>query len=145
MCFVFISQQTATFALCNINWLVFIIEIKSVYCAVRTGCFNKRVPASSLKGSLFIKWRSQLPRWRIGREVIELLGGIIPEFVWRDWESLPETCPDSEAFVHELNTGPPVYSVILAQRQCSVFLSYLDRNILLRNNWIRSKPYLEIS
>jgi len=29
MCFVFISEQTATFAL-YINWLVFIAEIKSI-------------------------------------------------------------------------------------------------------------------
>ena len=37
MCFVFIWEQTATCATYSINWLVFITEIKSVYCAVRTG------------------------------------------------------------------------------------------------------------
>jgi hypothetical protein len=48
--FVFISQQTATFAPHSINWLLFITEINSVYCAVRTGNLNKVVCASSLKG-----------------------------------------------------------------------------------------------
>jgi len=41
MCFVFIWEQTATCATYNINWLVFIIETKSVYSAVRTGYLNK--------------------------------------------------------------------------------------------------------
>ena len=50
MCFVFISQQTATPARYNINGLVFITQMKSVYSAVRTGSLNKRVCASSLKG-----------------------------------------------------------------------------------------------
>jgi len=37
MCFVFISEKTATCATYSINWLVFITEMKSVYSAVRTG------------------------------------------------------------------------------------------------------------
>jgi hypothetical protein len=49
MCFVFISEQTVTFALYNLNWLVFITEMKRVYCAVRTGCLNKTVYVPSLK------------------------------------------------------------------------------------------------
>jgi hypothetical protein len=40
MCFVFISEQTATCATYSINWLVFITEMKSVYSAVRTGAFK---------------------------------------------------------------------------------------------------------
>ena len=36
MCFVRISEQTATFALYCINWLVFMTVVESVYCAVRT-------------------------------------------------------------------------------------------------------------
>ena len=40
MCFVWISQQTAIISLYNINWLVFITETESVYCAVRTECLN---------------------------------------------------------------------------------------------------------
>jgi hypothetical protein len=35
MCFVRISEQTATFALQNIKRLVFITEVESVYSAVR--------------------------------------------------------------------------------------------------------------
>ena len=50
MCFVFISEETATCATYSINWLVFITEMKSVYSAVRTGPLNKVVCASSLKG-----------------------------------------------------------------------------------------------
>ena len=50
MCFVFIWEKTATCATYSINWLVFITEMKSVYCAVRTGSLNKAVCASSLKG-----------------------------------------------------------------------------------------------
>ena len=50
MCFVFIWEHTATCATYIINWLVFITEIKSAYCAVRTGSLNKAVCASSLKG-----------------------------------------------------------------------------------------------
>jgi len=36
MCFVWISEQTAIISLYSINWLVFITETDSVYCAVRT-------------------------------------------------------------------------------------------------------------
>ena len=50
MCFVFIWEQTVTCAAYSINCLVFITEMKSVYCAVRTGSLNKAVCASSLKG-----------------------------------------------------------------------------------------------
>jgi len=45
-----IWEQTATCATYSINWLVFITEMKSVYSAVRTGCLNKAVCASSLEG-----------------------------------------------------------------------------------------------
>ena len=50
LCFVFIWEQTATCATYSINWLVFITETKSVYCAVWTGSLNKGVCASYLKG-----------------------------------------------------------------------------------------------
>ena len=52
MWFVFIWEQTATCATYSINWLVFITEVKSVYCAVRTGSLNKAVCASYLKVNL---------------------------------------------------------------------------------------------
>ena len=48
MCFLFIWEQTATCATYSINWLVFITDMKSVYCAVRTGSLTKAVCASWL-------------------------------------------------------------------------------------------------
>jgi hypothetical protein len=36
VCFVWVSEQTASFALHNIKRLVFITEVESVYCAVRS-------------------------------------------------------------------------------------------------------------
>jgi hypothetical protein len=41
MCFVRISEQTATFALQNIKRLVFITEVESVYSAVHTESLYK--------------------------------------------------------------------------------------------------------
>jgi hypothetical protein len=38
LCFVWISEQTVTFFLYSIKWLVFITETGCVYCAVRTEC-----------------------------------------------------------------------------------------------------------
>jgi len=43
-------RTIATFALYNANWLFFITEMKSVYCAVRTGALHKAVCASCLRG-----------------------------------------------------------------------------------------------
>jgi len=50
LCIVFISEQIATLAVYNTNWSVFIAEVKSVYCAVRTGSLNKTAYASALNG-----------------------------------------------------------------------------------------------
>ena len=41
MCFVWISEQTAIISLYSINLSVFKTEVKSVYCAVRTGSLNQ--------------------------------------------------------------------------------------------------------
>ena len=49
MCFVRISEQTGTFALYIINWLVFITVVGSVYCAVRTDSLYKADYVSSLE------------------------------------------------------------------------------------------------
>ena len=49
MCFAWISEQTAIISLYNIDWPVFINEMVSVYCAVRTGCSYKTDYVSSLK------------------------------------------------------------------------------------------------
>jgi hypothetical protein len=39
MCFVWISEQTASISLYSINWLVFITDAGCVYCAVWTEYF----------------------------------------------------------------------------------------------------------
>ena len=50
LCVLYLSEKkTATCATYSINWLVFITEMKSVYCAVRTGSLNKAVCAPYLK------------------------------------------------------------------------------------------------
>jgi hypothetical protein len=49
-CFVGILEQTATFALYIINWLVFITVAESVYSAVRTDSLYTAEFFSSLKG-----------------------------------------------------------------------------------------------
>jgi hypothetical protein len=57
MCFVWISEQTATFALKDIKRLVFITEVESVYSAVRPESLYKTDYLSSLKGeSLIFFW-----------------------------------------------------------------------------------------
>jgi hypothetical protein len=50
MCFVRISEQTASFAQNDITWLFFITEVQSVYCAVRAESLYKNEHSSSLKG-----------------------------------------------------------------------------------------------
>jgi hypothetical protein len=41
MCFAWISEQTVTIAVYIIDGLVFIAEVESVYCAVRTESLHK--------------------------------------------------------------------------------------------------------
>jgi hypothetical protein len=50
MCFVRISEQTATFALNNIKVLFFITEVESVYCAVRAESLHKKGTKFVFKG-----------------------------------------------------------------------------------------------
>jgi hypothetical protein len=51
LCVLYLSRKkTATFVPYNINWLCFITETESVYCAVRTGSLSNAVCASSPKG-----------------------------------------------------------------------------------------------
>ena len=47
--FLLISEQTAAFAVCVINWLVFITVLESVYSAVRTYSLYKADYVSFLK------------------------------------------------------------------------------------------------
>jgi hypothetical protein len=49
MCFVWISEQTAAFALYDVNRFVFITEMESVYYAVRAESLYKNEHSSSLK------------------------------------------------------------------------------------------------
>ena len=49
MCFVFITEQTATCVTYSINCLVFVAEMESVYSAVRTGALNGAVCAWAVK------------------------------------------------------------------------------------------------
>ena len=51
MCFVCISEQTASFALYSINLMVFVTEMHGVYCAVRPGSSDETEYVSFLKGS----------------------------------------------------------------------------------------------
>ena len=52
---VFIWEQTATCATYNINWLVFVTKIKSVYSAVRTGSFKQSSLPFVFKGLILVK------------------------------------------------------------------------------------------
>ena len=74
MCFVFIWEQTATCATYIINWLVVITEMKSVYCAVRTGYLNKSVCAS------YLKFTFQSPSWEAN---IFSAGRRFPRVLWK--------------------------------------------------------------
>jgi hypothetical protein len=49
MLFVCLSEQTVTFALYNINRLVFITEVESVSCAVHTESIHNMGTSRSLK------------------------------------------------------------------------------------------------
>ena len=57
MGFVWLSEQTLTFALNAINGLAFITEVETVFCAVRTESLRKTDYVSSLKG--YTKWTVQ--------------------------------------------------------------------------------------
>jgi hypothetical protein len=50
MCFVWLSEQTATFDLGSINRLISIAETECVYCAVRAESLCKIRHVSSLRG-----------------------------------------------------------------------------------------------
>ena len=69
MCFVSIWEQTATCTTYSINWLVFITEMKSVYCAVQTGSLNKAACTSSLKGYL----KPQHLQWHVKCTLVQAL------------------------------------------------------------------------
>jgi len=52
--FAWISEHTPIVSLYRINWLVFITEAESVYCAVRTGSLYQTDKVSSVKGVICV-------------------------------------------------------------------------------------------
>jgi hypothetical protein len=50
-----ISEEPTIISLYNHNWLTFVTEVESVYCAVRTGSLNKTVYVSLLMGKIPFK------------------------------------------------------------------------------------------
>jgi hypothetical protein len=72
MCFVWIWEQTAIISLYNINWLVFITEMKSVYSAVRTG-YLYIIPRSTHTVYLCVLCGSQNKQ------------RLFPYTTWTDW------------------------------------------------------------
>ena len=72
MCFIHISEQTATFAAYNFDWLVFfyINEMDSVYCAVGTESLHKTFYVSF---SVCLKWRRAVLFCEAETEVLYLI------------------------------------------------------------------------
>jgi hypothetical protein len=73
MCFVRLSEHTAIISLYSINCVIFIIEMKCVYCAVRTGSLNTKgklaMEPQSWNGSvaiLILNLDSKRLRWSRG-------------------------------------------------------------------------------
>jgi hypothetical protein len=56
MCLVWLSEQTVTFALYIINRLVYITEVESFYCAVRTESLYNWVTPRPVRGNVGRVW-----------------------------------------------------------------------------------------
>jgi len=54
LCLAWISEQTAIISLCRINWLIFVTEAESVYCAIRTGSLYQTDIVSSIEGLICV-------------------------------------------------------------------------------------------
>jgi hypothetical protein len=61
-CFVWISEQTAIIPLYSINWLIFITETESVYCAVRTGSLCMKQICFVFKGLMTCRYLQAVSR-----------------------------------------------------------------------------------
>jgi hypothetical protein len=61
LCFVFVSEQTATWGPCIIYRLALITEMKCVYYAVRSGSLKKAVCVSSLTLILLMSYMYHVP------------------------------------------------------------------------------------
>jgi len=63
MCIVWTPEQTADFILYTINWLVFIIEVVTLYCTVGTESYKPDY-VLSLKGYIARNLLSSATRWK---------------------------------------------------------------------------------
>ena len=67
LCVLYLSENKQRLVpLTSINWLVFITEMKSVYCAVRTGSLNKAVCTSYSRADNHIPYSSNGMTWDFG-------------------------------------------------------------------------------
>ena len=104
MCFVWISEQTAIISLYNTDWLVFVTETESVYCAVRTGCLSVIQVRSSL--GRFDGGTSYSGAFRSSSEHLRgrvscVACSIRPGFAaYIDRRLVPAHCPASAALLH---------------------------------------------
>ena len=127
MCFVFIWEQTATCATYSINWLVFIIEKKSVYCAIRTGSLNKAVWTHRATRNLHIPNQQHT----------------VHRCFWR-WNCRSETCRAVKHIVNKYSTiTKVVYFVGLHTQYFSLTkltFSIRCKYCMFRTNWIIYHP-----
>jgi len=56
MCFAYISEQTATFVICNTELLDFVTETECVYCAVRSRLLGKNRLGCVFKGLILVSY-----------------------------------------------------------------------------------------
>ena len=155
MCFVFIREQTATCATYSINWLVFIIQMKSVYSAVRTGSLNKAVCASSLKVYLQLKtglwtqsfevfhgvvktlsfgiWRSA--DWQLPTDVSETLAALIIRVARTDLRS--PICPEdgSYGFIRKVRKLVQATKIVISERIITNWKRLQCRSCDYPNEW----------
>jgi hypothetical protein len=113
MCFVFIWEQTTTFATYSINWLVFITEMKSVYCAVRTGSLNKAICSSSLMCLIIGQFSDSFIQRNGSSQFYQVWRILWPDelFIFRDW-----LCCIQVQYIHFLIIWNRLYA-----QSCSVF------------------------
>ena len=123
-CFVQISEQTATFALYIINWLVFITVVESVYSAVRTDSLYRPDYVRSLKGSISplipnAQLSLGLPRFLlpVGSHFITSFGSLPSSILW--------TCP------YHWNC----LVLISSKRDLMTFISCLTLRLLMSYIW----------
>jgi hypothetical protein len=83
MCFVWISEQTAIISLYSINWLVFITEMESVYCAVRTESLT--IVQFNFRLSMDVPWLRRLVAGLSPRRLGSIAGQSMWDLWWTKW------------------------------------------------------------